>query len=132
MVSFRLSFVLGMAISLIALGHGGYASALTGRHGGQIQRLGKYEVELVLKGMEIALYLSEDNREVDVSLFQATVIITTSDNELRVVRFNHTRGNGLTAEMSSAGTGSLRATVSLTTWFGTKIGKLRYSLDGLR
>jgi hypothetical protein len=51
-------------------------------HGGQAQKIGRYEAELVVRGADMTLHvLDADDRPVDASRFAATALVLARGNE---------------------------------------------------
>ena len=51
-------------------------------NGGQIQNIGKYEAELVVKGNEVSLFVvDEKEQKVDASKLAATAVVLASGNQ---------------------------------------------------
>ena len=96
--------------------------------GGQEQKIGMYEAELVVKGKEISLYLNDKNdKPVDAKGFKANAEILAKDGK-KQVELAPTGGNRMAATYDFAVDGKFRATVTLASG-GNEIGKGRYNLD---
>jgi len=96
--------------------------------GGQEQKIGGYEAELVVKGKEISLYLNDKNdKPVDAKGFKASAEVLAKDGK-KQVELSPAGGNRMAASYDFAVEGKFRATVTLASG-GTEIGKGRYNLD---
>jgi nitrogen fixation protein FixH len=96
--------------------------------GGQEQKIGAYEAELVVKGKEISLYINDKNdKPVDAKAFKASAEVLAKDGK-KTVELLPVGGNRLTANYDFAVEGKVRATVTLAQ-SGAEIGKGRYNLD---
>lgn len=109
-----------------AQGHGhSHPSA----HGGQIQKIGGYEAELVVKGGEMMLYvIDEKDEKVDATKFSATAVVLARGSELKTVELKAGKDNILSGRADFAVDGKFRATVALKSG-STEIGKGRYNID---
>jgi hypothetical protein len=101
-------------------------------HGGQVQKIGKYEGELVVKGGELTLYVNDENdKPANASGFAATAIVLAKDGQktidLKPAGENKLAGSG---EFQPAD-GKIRATVTLTA-DGRELGKGRYNIDAAK
>lgn len=107
-----------------AQGHGhSHASA----HGGQIQMIGAYEAEPVVKGGEMMLYvIDEKDEKVDATKFSAMAVVLARGNELKTVELKPAKDNMLSGRADFAVDGKFRATVTLKSG-STEIGKGRYN-----
>lgn len=108
-----------------AQGHGhSHASA----HGGQIQKIGVYEAELVVKGGDMMLYVvDEKDEKVDATKFSATAVVLAKGNEQKTVELKPANDNMLSGRADFAVEGKFRATVTLRSG-STEIGKGRYNI----
>jgi len=98
-------------------------------HGGQIQKIGKFEGELVFKGGEIVVYLLDENdNKIDASKFSATAVVLAKGNEQKTVALAPGGDNKLVGKVEFAVDGKFRAAVTLKTG-GKEVGKARYNLD---
>lgn len=97
-------------------------------HGGQIQKVGKYEAELVVKGSELSLFLTgADEKKADAAGFSANAIVLAKDGQ-KTVALSPAGANKLAGKGDFVIDGKLRATVTLMQ--GTaEIGKGRYNMD---
>ncbi|MFP5512365.1 MAG: hypothetical protein ACLGJC_04710 [Alphaproteobacteria bacterium] len=103
----------------------------TAPHGGQIQNIGTYEAELVVKGTELTLYLvDKDEKEVPSNGFEATAVVLAKDGQ-KPVALKPNGNNKLTGTADFTYEGKFRATVTLTS-AGKEVGKGRYSLDAAK
>jgi hypothetical protein len=108
---------------------GGHTHSHAPPNGGQIQMIGTYEAELVVKGALILLYLVDDKEQkVDGSKFSATAVVLAKGNEQKTVELKPAKDNMLSGTISFPVEGKFRATVMLKS--GTaEVGKGRYNLD---
>lgn len=98
-------------------------------NGGQIQNIGKYEAELVVKGGEVVLFVVDDKEQkVDSSKLSATAVVLAEGNQQKTVDLNPAGDNKLTGKANFPVAGKFRATVTLKAG-GTEVGKGRYNLD---
>lgn len=113
-----------VAVSAVAQGHS-HASP----NGGQIQKIGSYEGELVLKGSDVTLYVVDgDEKKVDAAPLSATATVLAKGNVQKTVELKPAGDNRLTGKVDFPIEGKFRATVALRTPSG-EAGKARYSLD---
>ncbi|MFC5423844.1 MAG: adenylosuccinate synthase [Stutzerimonas stutzeri] len=98
-------------------------------NGGQIQQIGAYEAELVVKGADVMLYIvDKQEKKVDAAKFSATAVVLAADNQQKTVEMSPSGENRLAGKIDFPVTGKIRATVTLKS--GTaEAGKGRYSLD---
>lgn len=98
-------------------------------HGGQIQKIGAYEAELVVRGADMILYVVDDKDEkVDATKFSATAVVLAKGNEQKTVELKPASDNMLSGKADFPIDGKFRATVTLKSGF-TEIGKGRYNID---
>ena len=98
-------------------------------NGGQIQKIGSYEGELVLKGSDVTLYVVDANeKKVDAAPLSATAVVLAKGNEQKTVELKPAGDNKLAGKVDFPYEGKFRATVALRTAAG-EAGKARYSLD---
>lgn len=98
-------------------------------NGGQIQKIGPYEAELVVKGSDAMLYVVDDKEQkVDASKFSATAMVLAKGNEQKALDLRPASDNMLKGKVDFPVEGKFRATVTLKSGT-TEIGKGRYSLD---
>lgn len=102
-------------------------------HGGQAQKIGRYEAELAVRGAELTLYvLDEADRPVDASRFVATAQVLASGNQQRAVELRPAGENRLAGRVEFQVDGRFRATVTLREASGGEVGRARYTLDAAR
>lgn len=127
MLKLRFLMAAGLALApalALAQGHSHAAP-----NGGQIQKIGSYEAELVVKGSDAMLYVVDDKEQkVDASKLSATAMVLAKGNEQKVLELRPTRDNMLAGKVDFPVEGKFRATVTLKSG-ATEIGKGRYSLD---
>lgn len=98
-------------------------------NGGQIQRIGKLEGELVVKGSDVMLYVvDEKERKVDASKLSATAVVLAKGNEQKTVELKPMKDNMLSGKAEFPVEGKFRATVTLKSG-AAEVGKGRYSID---
>ncbi|MBX9934310.1 MAG: hypothetical protein K2Y56_22805 [Methylobacterium sp.] len=98
-------------------------------NGGQIQQIGAYEAELVVKGSDMMLYIVDDQeKKVDVSKFSATAVVLAKGNQQKTVEMIPSGENRLVGKVDFPVEGKFRATVTFRTAAG-EAGKGRYNLD---
>jgi nitrogen fixation protein FixH len=127
-----------IARTLIAIGIAGlpalaFAQAHSHSHaapnGGQIQKIGSYEGELVVRGTDVILYVVDaDEKKVDAAPLSATATILAKGNEQKTVELKPSGDNKLAGKVDFPVEGKFRATISLKTVAG-EAGKARYNLD---
>ena len=101
-------------------------------HGGQVQKIGKYEAELVLKGSELTLYLNDENdKPADAARFSAVAAVLAKGNQQKSVELKPGGENKMVGKMDFPIDDKLRATVTLSSG-STELGKGRYSLDAAK
>jgi len=125
----------GIAIAAIALAvgsgqalaqHAGHAHA---SNGGVVQKIGKYEAELVVKGTELSLYLSDEkDKPADAAKFAATAVVLAKGNQQKSVELKPAGGNKLQGKGDFEVDDKVRATVTLSS-AGSELGKARYTVD---
>jgi hypothetical protein len=98
-------------------------------HGGQAVRIGKYEVELIVIGADLTLYvLDEKDAEVDSAGWNASAVVLARGNQQKTVEFKPAGEHKLTGKVDFQIDGKFRATVTLK--IGSReIGKGRYNID---
>lgn len=121
----------GLAIGLIA----SPISALAQGHshaapnGGQIQQMGAFEGELVVKGSEVMLYVVDaQEKKVNVAGFSATATVLAKGNEQKTVTLSPAGDNKLVGKVDFPVDGKFRATVSLKPSTGDAV-RGRFSVD---
>ena len=124
-----------IAAALIATAAPG-ASWAQGGHGhahtGQEQKIGGYEVELVVRGTEATLLLRDErDRPVDAASFGATAVALARANERRALDFRPAGDNRLAACVDFPFDGKFRATVTLR-GPGGDLGTGRFNVDPVR
>ena len=98
-------------------------------NGGQVQNIASYHAELVVRGADMALYVTDKkHRKVDAAKFSATAVVLAKDNEQKTVELNPAGDGKLAGKADFAVDGRFRATVTLKSG-STEIGKGRYNLD---
>lgn len=98
-------------------------------NGGQIQKIGAFEGELVVKGSDVTLYVVDgDEKKVDAAPLSATASVLAKGNVQKTVEMKPAGDNKLSGKVDFPIEGKFRATVSLRTVSG-EAGKARYSLD---
>ena len=98
-------------------------------NGGQIQKIGSYEGELVVKGSDVILYVVDaDEKKVDAAPLLATAVVLAKGNQQKTVELKPAGDNKLAGKVDFPVEGKFRATVSLRTASG-EAGKARFSLD---
>lgn len=98
-------------------------------NGGQIQKIGAFEGELVVKGTDVTLYVVDsDEKKVDAAPLSATASVLAKGNVQKTVEMRPAGDNKLSGKVDFPVEGKFRATVSLRTASG-EAGKARYSLD---
>src|SRR5262245_46161671 len=122
--------ILVAMIAVLALGASVWAQGSGHAHnGGQAVKIGKYEVELVVKGSEVTAYvLDEQDKKVDSSTVTASAVVLAKGNEQKVIDFRPAGDNKLTAQYDFPVEGRFRATLTLKTQAG-EAGKGRYNLN---
>lgn len=119
------AFGIGAASSsALAQGHSHAAP-----NGGQIQQMGAYEGELVVKGPEVILYVVDaQEKKVNVTGFSATATVLARGNEQKTVTLAPAGDNKLVGKVDFPVDGKFRATVSLKPSTGEAV-RARYSVD---
>ena len=98
-------------------------------NGGQIQNIGKYEGELVVRGAQATLYVVDDaEKKVDASAMSASAVVLAKGKQQMTVEMKHAGENKLVGAVDFPVEDRFRATVTLRTAAG-EAGKARYSLD---
>ena len=120
-----------LAIGLACVPASAYAQAHShaAPNGGQIQKIGAYETELVVRGPEVTLYIvDEKEQKVDATKLSATAVVLAKGNEQKTVELKPVGDNKLAGKADFAVEGKFRATVTLKTSTG-EAGKARFNLD---
>jgi len=124
---------LAIAAALLLIGggpamaqHAGHAHA---SNGGVVQKIGKYEAELVVKGTELSLYLlDEKDKPADATKFAATAVVLAKGNQQKSVELKPAGANKLQGKGDFEVDDKVRATVTLSA-AGSELGKARYTVD---
>jgi hypothetical protein len=104
------------------------AAAHGPENGGQQQKIGGYEAELVVKGTELTLYLTDvQEKKADANGFSASATVLAKDGQ-KTVPLTPAGANKLAGKGDFVIDGKLRATVTLLRGT-TEIGKGRYNMD---
>lgn len=126
---FRAALIASMVVSPIAAWAQGHGHAHAPANGGQVQMIGPYEAELVVKGGEMMLYVvDEKDEKVDATKFSARAVVLAKGNEQKTVELKPAKDNMLSGRADFAVDGKFRATVTLRSG-STEIGKGRYNID---
>lgn len=127
MFNVRMLLVAALALSpALALAQ---AHSHGAEHGGQVQKIGSYEAELVVKGSDAMLYVLDDKeKKVDASKFSATAMVLAKGNEQKTLELKPASDNMLSGKLDFPVEGKFRATVTLKTG-STEVGKGRYNVD---
>lgn len=121
-----LGLLVAPAIAVAQAGHG------HSHRGGQEVKIGSYEVELVVAGSDMTLYVNDsDDRKVDAASFSATAVVLAQGNQQRTVELTPGGDNKLIGKIDFATDSRFRATVTLRNAKG-EIGKGRYNLNVTR
>lgn len=120
----------GLMAPVAAFAQGaGHGHAHAAPNGGQIQNIGAYEAELVVKGSDLTLFVVDaKEQKVDAAKFSATAVVLAKGNEQKTVELKPAGDNKLAGKADFAVQGKFRATVTLKSG-ATEIGKGRYNLD---
>jgi nitrogen fixation protein FixH len=101
-------------------------------HTGQEQKIGRYEVELVVRGTEATLLVRDEREQpVDAASFAATAVALARGNERRTLEFRPAGENRLAARIDFPFEGKFRATVTLR-GPGGDLGTGRFNVDPVR
>lgn len=125
------------AIVLVLFPTGGFAQTSGGHghphQGGQTQMIGPYEVELVVKGSDVTVFILDDKEQkIDASRLSGTAEVLAKGNERKSIELKPAGDNKLAAKAEFPVEGKFRATVTLRNPQGGEVGKGRYSLDVIR
>lgn len=124
-----LSLAVLAATSAAAWAQGGHGHAHAA-HGGQVQKIGQYEVEFLTRDGQIMVYvLDEQDRPVDASQFRATAVVLARGNEQRSVELSPSGENRLAARLEFPVDARVRATVTLRAAAGSEVGRGRFTFD---
>ena len=132
----RRTMVAAAMVMAIAAPAASWAQGAGGGHGhahtGQEQKLGPYEVELVVRGGEATLAISDEkDQPVDASRFSATAVALARGNERRTIEFRPAGANRLAGRVDFPFDGKFRATVTLR-GPGGDLGQARFNVDPAR
>jgi hypothetical protein len=98
-------------------------------NGGQLRQIGPYEVELVLRGSDVILFVvDEQEQRVDASKLSASAVVLAKGNEQKTIELAPMKDNVLSGRMDFAVDGKFRATVTLKSG-AAELGKGRYNVD---
>lgn len=101
-------------------------------HSGNEVKIGRHEVELVVRGSEATLLVRDErDQPVDASSFSATAVALARGNERRTLEFRPAGGNRLVAPVDFPFDGKFRATVTLR-GSGGELGTGRFNVDPVR
>lgn len=107
---------------------GGYGHA----HTGQEQKIGRYEVELVVRGTEATLLVRDEREQpVDAASLGATAVALARGDERRTLHFRPAGDNRLVTRIDFPFEGKFRATVTLR-GPGGDLGTGRLNVDPVR
>jgi hypothetical protein len=97
--------------------------------GGQEVKIGKYQVELVVKGSDMTLFVHDSkDQKIDAKDLTATAVVLAKGNHQKTVQLTPAGDNKLAGKVDFAVDGKFRATVTLKN-AGGELGKGRYNLD---
>lgn len=98
-------------------------------NGGQVQAIGTFEAELVVKQGVATLYVVDDQeKKVDASGFSATASVLAKGNNLQTIELKPSGENKLSGAVDFPTDSKFRATITLKA-DGKEIGKGRYNLN---
>ena len=121
-----LGLLIAPAVAVAQQGHG------HSHRGGQEVRIGSFEVELVVAGSGMTLYVNDTkDQKVDAAGFSATAIVLAKGNQQRTVELTYGGDNKLGGKVDFETDTRFRVTVTLRNAKG-EIGKGRYNLDVTR
>jgi hypothetical protein len=101
-------------------------------HTGQEQKIGAYEVGLVVRGGEATLAITDErDQPIDTAGFSATAMALARGNERRTMEFRPAGANRLAAKVDFPFDGKFRATVTLR-GPGGDLGQARFNVDPAR
>lgn len=101
-------------------------------HSGNEVRIGRHEVELVVRGGQATLSVVDDKEQlVDAAAFGATAVVLARGNDRRTMEFRPAGGNRLVAPVDFPVDGKFRATVTLR-GPGGELGTGRFNVDPVR
>ena len=126
--SVAVAALIGLAAPGPSWAQGGHGHA----HTGQEQKIGRYELQLVVRGTEATLAIVDEREQpVDASGFGATGVALARGNERRTIEFRPAGGNRLAAPVDFPFDGKFRATVTLRGPAGD-LGQARFNVDPAR
>jgi hypothetical protein len=134
-VTLRRRYIPGLAAAVLMPASawaqaGGHSHAT---NGGQDQKIGTHEAELVARSGQIQLHIRDaQDRPVDATQFRATAVILARGNEQRSVEMTPAGENRLAGPLNFPIDGRVRATITLRTASGAEVGRARYTVDQLR
>ena len=119
-----------LALSLFALSAAASAQDHGHSHqGGHEIKIGNYQVELVVKGSDVTLFVNDNkDQKIDASGFTATAVVLAKGNQQKTIQLAPAGDNKLAGKVDFAVDGKFRATVTLKNASG-ELGKGRYNLD---
>jgi hypothetical protein len=98
-------------------------------HGGQAVRVGKYEIELTVKGADMTLYiLDEKDDPVDSAGWSASAVVLARGNQQKTVELKPAGEHKLAGKVDFPVDGRFRATITLKNG-PREVGKGRYNLN---
>ena len=101
-------------------------------HSGNEVRIGRHEVELVVRGGQATLSVVDEKEQlVDAAAFGATAVVLARGNDRRTMEFRPAGGNRLVAPVDFPVDGKFRATVTLR-GPGGELGTGRFNVDPVR
>ena len=119
------SFLLALAAPSAAVAQHSHAAP----NGGQIQDIGAFEGELVVRGAQATLFLVDKaEKKIDATALTASAVVLAKGNQQKTVELKPAGENKLVGTVDFPVEGKFRATVTLRTASG-EAGKARYSLD---
>ena len=118
-------FVLALAAPGAAVAQHSHAAP----NGGQIQDIGAFEGELVVRGAQATLFLVDKaEKKIDATVMTASAVVLAKGNQQKTVELKPAGENKLVGTVDFPVEGKFRATVTLRNASG-EAGKARYSLD---
>lgn len=98
-------------------------------NGGQIQDIGPFEGELVVRGAQATLFLVDKaERKIDATTMTASAVVLAKGNQQKTVDMKPAGENKLVGTVDFPIEGKFRATVTLRNASG-EAGRARYSVD---
>lgn len=102
-------------------------------HTGQEQKVGAYEVGLVVRGGEATLAITDErDRSIDAAGFSTAAVALARGNERRTLDFRPSWANCLAAKVNFPFDGKFRATLTLRGPGGGDLGQARFNVDPAR